>query len=43
VLAEGDGEGPDSGAEALAPPTLPGMRQAGWRGQEQQQQQARPG
>ena len=42
VLAEGDGEGPELGAEALAPPTLPGMRQAGWRGQDQPQQQARP-
>ena len=24
----------------LAPPTMPDLRQAGWRGQEQQQQQA---
>jgi len=41
VLAESDGRGPESQADSLAPPPLPGMRQAGWRGQEQQQQQAR--
>jgi uncharacterized circularly permuted ATP-grasp superfamily protein len=40
VLADGDGV-PSRPAEALAPPPLPGMRQAGWRGQAQQQQQAR--
>jgi uncharacterized circularly permuted ATP-grasp superfamily protein len=43
VLAEGDGTdgaGGDRGAESLAPPSLPGMRQADWRGQDQQQQQA---
>jgi hypothetical protein len=40
VLAEGDGAGPEGVAEQLAPPPLPGMRQAGWRGQEQQRQQA---
>jgi uncharacterized circularly permuted ATP-grasp superfamily protein len=40
VLAEGDGALTDGAAEQLAPPPLPGMRQAGWRGQEQQQQQA---
>jgi uncharacterized circularly permuted ATP-grasp superfamily protein len=41
VLAESDGRWPDSQADSLAPPPLPGMRQVGWRGQEQQQQQAR--
>jgi uncharacterized circularly permuted ATP-grasp superfamily protein len=41
VLAESDGRGPDGRADSLAPPPLPGMRQVGWRGQEQQQQQAR--
>ena len=40
VLADGEGV-PSPQAEALAPPPLPGMRQAGWRGQAQQQQQAR--
>ena len=40
VLAETDGRGADSQADSLAPPPLPGMRQVGWRGQEQQQQQA---
>jgi uncharacterized circularly permuted ATP-grasp superfamily protein len=40
VLADGGGDGRGR-AESLAPPPLPGMRQAGWRGQEQQQQQAR--
>jgi hypothetical protein len=40
VLAESDGRGPESQADSLAPPPLPGMRQVGWRGQEQQQQQA---
>jgi uncharacterized circularly permuted ATP-grasp superfamily protein len=40
VLADGDGEFAGPGREGLAPPALPGMRQAGWRGQEQQQQQA---
>jgi uncharacterized circularly permuted ATP-grasp superfamily protein len=43
VLAESDGERHERGGEALAPPALPGMRQAGWRGQEQQQQQAAGG
>jgi uncharacterized circularly permuted ATP-grasp superfamily protein len=42
VLAEGDGQRAEPGADAMAPPALPGMRQAGWRGQEQQQQQAGP-
>ena len=40
VLAEGGDTVTDGAAERLAPPPLPGMRQAGWRGQEQQQQQA---
>jgi uncharacterized circularly permuted ATP-grasp superfamily protein len=42
VLAGEDaaGEGPPGGDE-LAPPQLPGLRQAGWRGQQQQQQQER--
>jgi uncharacterized circularly permuted ATP-grasp superfamily protein len=39
VLAEGDGAASAAAAETLAPPTLPGMRHAGWRGQDQQQQQ----
>ena len=40
VLADAgrDGSGPGP-ADSPAPPTLPGMRQAGWRGQQQQQQQ----
>ena len=41
VLSDGDGDSASAGPGALAPPALPGMRQAGWRGQEQQQQQAR--
>jgi uncharacterized circularly permuted ATP-grasp superfamily protein len=41
VLAESDRRDGDSRPDSLAPPPLPGMRQAGWRGQEQQQQQAR--
>jgi uncharacterized circularly permuted ATP-grasp superfamily protein len=42
VLADGGGPGDGSRASGeLAPPPLPGLRQAGWRGQEQQQQQAR--
>jgi uncharacterized circularly permuted ATP-grasp superfamily protein len=42
VLAGADagGEGPQPGGQ-LTPPQLPGLRQAGWRGQQQQQQQAR--
>jgi uncharacterized circularly permuted ATP-grasp superfamily protein len=42
VLADEPGEG-DGAARAgeLAPPVLPGLRQAGWRGQSQQQQQER--
>jgi uncharacterized circularly permuted ATP-grasp superfamily protein len=40
VLAESDGDRPDRETVALAPPPLPGMRQADWRGQDQQQQQA---
>jgi uncharacterized circularly permuted ATP-grasp superfamily protein len=39
VLSDGDGDFAGPGREGLAPPALPGMRQAGWRGQEQQQQQ----
>jgi uncharacterized circularly permuted ATP-grasp superfamily protein len=40
VLAE-DGRPEMEDAESqLAPPALPGMRQPGWRGQAQQQQQA---
>ena len=41
VLAgdEAKGDGPPKRDE-LAPPRLPGLRQAGWRGQQQQQQQA---
>jgi uncharacterized circularly permuted ATP-grasp superfamily protein len=38
--AEAGGEGPQAGGR-LTPPQLPGLRQAGWRGQQQQQQQAR--
>jgi uncharacterized circularly permuted ATP-grasp superfamily protein len=41
VLADegtGDGAGP---GWAFAPPALPNMRRPGWRGQDQQQQQAR--
>jgi uncharacterized circularly permuted ATP-grasp superfamily protein len=41
VLAE-DEDGPSNGRpghDRFDPPTMPGMRQAGWRGQEQQQQQ----
>ena len=40
VLA-GDGRGGERphGSDELAPPQLPGLRQAGWRGQQQQQQQ----
>jgi uncharacterized circularly permuted ATP-grasp superfamily protein len=41
VLAEDDARGLQGGAEPLAPPALPGMRQVGWHGQQQQQQQAR--
>jgi uncharacterized circularly permuted ATP-grasp superfamily protein len=42
VLAEGSGaDGAGRAGGDLAPPPLPGLRQAGWRGQEQQQQQAR--
>jgi uncharacterized circularly permuted ATP-grasp superfamily protein len=41
VLDDRDGTARRDRAESLAPPLLPGMRQAGWRGQEQQQQQAR--
>ena len=42
VLADdGRDDGGPERAAPLAPPTLPGMRQAGWRGQEQQQQQER--
>jgi uncharacterized circularly permuted ATP-grasp superfamily protein len=40
VLAEGDSEPAETGADSMAPPALPGMRQAGWRGQDQQQQQS---
>jgi hypothetical protein len=42
VLA-GDSQDGDTTRTAgeLAPPQLPGMRQAGWFGQQQQQQQAR--
>jgi uncharacterized circularly permuted ATP-grasp superfamily protein len=40
VLAEDGRDGaPGRGADELAPPPLPGLRQAGWRGQAQQQQQ----
>jgi uncharacterized circularly permuted ATP-grasp superfamily protein len=43
VLAE-DGAPEAGGAESqLAPPALPGMRQPGWRGQAQQQQQQAAG
>jgi uncharacterized circularly permuted ATP-grasp superfamily protein len=44
VLA-GDPSGGDGGTPAgeFAPPQLPGLRQAGWRDQQQQQQQARSG
>jgi uncharacterized circularly permuted ATP-grasp superfamily protein len=44
VLA-GDPRGGDDGGPAgeFAPPQLPGLRQAGWRGQQQQQQQTRGG
>jgi hypothetical protein len=42
VLAEDDRDGgPERGSDELAPPPLPGLRQAGWRGQAQQQQQGR--
>jgi uncharacterized circularly permuted ATP-grasp superfamily protein len=41
VLADEGGDAPRGPSAPLAPPTLPGMRQAGWRGQEQQQQQER--
>jgi uncharacterized circularly permuted ATP-grasp superfamily protein len=42
VLADDDGgSGTPRGDDELAPPTMPGLRQAGWRGQEQQQQQGR--
>jgi uncharacterized circularly permuted ATP-grasp superfamily protein len=40
VLAEPEDDGHRPAAEALAPPALPGIRQAAWRGQQQQQQQA---
>ena len=42
VLAD-SGRAPDGvhPASELSPPPLPGLRQAGWRGQQQQQQQAR--
>jgi uncharacterized circularly permuted ATP-grasp superfamily protein len=41
VLGE-DGAGDAAGPEAeLIPPALPGLRRPGWRGQDQQQQQAR--
>jgi uncharacterized circularly permuted ATP-grasp superfamily protein len=39
VLAESEGERRDRAATDLAPPALPGLRQADWRGQDQQQQQ----
>jgi uncharacterized circularly permuted ATP-grasp superfamily protein len=40
VLADTDRDEPaPGGPEVPTPPALPGMRQAGWRGQEQQQQQ----
>ena len=39
VLADGQGDSAGADGSALARPALPGMRQAGWRGQEQQQQQ----
>jgi uncharacterized circularly permuted ATP-grasp superfamily protein len=44
VLADAgrDGSGPGT-ADSPAPLTLPGMRQAGWRGQQQQQQQQQQG
>jgi uncharacterized circularly permuted ATP-grasp superfamily protein len=44
VLAETESESErrESGEATLAPPALPGMRQAGWRGQAEQQQQAGP-
>ena len=41
VLSDGGGDGAQESPGALAPPALPGMRQAGWRGQDQQQQQTR--
>jgi uncharacterized circularly permuted ATP-grasp superfamily protein len=41
VLADGRGDARGAAATALAPPAMPGMRQADWRGQQQQQQQAR--
>jgi uncharacterized circularly permuted ATP-grasp superfamily protein len=42
VLAGADHGGERSpGPDELAPPQLPGLRQAGWRGQQQQQQQRR--
>jgi uncharacterized circularly permuted ATP-grasp superfamily protein len=39
VLSEGQGDAAGADGAGLAPPALPGMRQAGWRGQEQHQQQ----
>jgi uncharacterized circularly permuted ATP-grasp superfamily protein len=39
VLSDGEGDTAGPGQTGLAPPALPGMRQAGWRGQDQQQQQ----
>ena len=36
-----EGRGSAGAGRALAPPQLPGLRQAGWRGQQQQQQQER--
>jgi uncharacterized circularly permuted ATP-grasp superfamily protein len=39
VLSDGQGDAALADGSGLAPPALPGMRQAGWRGQEQQQQQ----
>jgi uncharacterized circularly permuted ATP-grasp superfamily protein len=42
VLAEdGHDGGAERGSDEIAPPPLPGLRQAGWRGQAQQQQQGR--
>ena len=41
VLSDGGRRPRAPGRGGLAPPALPGMRQAGWRGQEQQQQQQR--